>query len=509
MKLKRIAKYFLLSLFLIIVIAAIWAQYGLVQLYGGHTQVVDYKQFDIPNKAVCIKNINVLSADGTRFLPRQTVCIDKGVIVSIDSISTQPVGFEIINGEGKYLIPGLIDSHVHLFKSPNDLLLYVANGVTHIREMIGEPDHLTWREEIKNGRLGPEMYVASPRFASFGFWQGLFMVWSQGYTNVTNAQEATEKVLKYHKEGYDGIKIYSQLNKESYIAISKVADSLGMDIIGHIPSKIRFSDVWNNKQKEIAHFEEIMNGLNREFDYFGNDDQEAFFKFIDEKSDSIAQHLIKNNIAVTSVLWGWDVLYEQHNELESILKKVKLEYENPGIIEGHALTPEGGLGWLPGVNANRHPANMTEEQTRGRNKWWSVYAAANKHVGQNLAKRGVKILAGTDCNLSLKVPGFAFHDELKSLNAMGMTPAQVLQSATTIPAEWLRSKAGKIEKGYKANLVILDKNPLEDISNTKAINTVILNGKILNRNTLDKILESVKNANNASRKKDISQFLQK
>ncbi len=150
---------------------------------------------------------------------------------------------------------------------------------------------------------------------------------------------------------------------------------------------------------------------------------------------------------------------------------------------------------------------MTEEQKAGRKKYWTTYTAACSRVGKNLATRGVKILAGTDANLSVKVPGFSFHEELKSLNAIGMTPVHVLKAATSIPADWLKSKAGRIEKGYKANLVLLDKNPLEDISNTQTIHTVIVNGRVLDRALLDEMLAAVKSANDASRKKDISKFV--
>ncbi len=123
-------------------------------------------------------------------------------------------------------------------------------------------------------------------------------------------------------------------------------------------------------------------------------------------------------------------------------------------------------------------------------------------------KRDVRIFAGTDANLSIKVPGFSLHDELISLNEMvGMSPAEVLRSVTLHPSEWLGNNAGAIKEGGKANLVVLDKNPLEKIGNTKSINAVVLNGRFLDRAFLDNLLQQVKAANNASRSVDIAAFV--
>ncbi len=508
MRKRKIIKYSLLLFSAVLIFLIIYSNHGLKTLYGGNTKEVEVKNLATPRQPIIINNISVLSKDGNSFLEKHTVTIKDGIIIKVDSIPSILDDAIIINGEGKYLIPGLIDSHVHLFKSPNDLLLYVANGITHIREMIGEQEHLRWKEEIMNGRIGPSIYVASPRFGSFSFIQGWFMSYTQGFENTTNAADAKKKVIEYYKMGYDGIKIYSHLNKECYKSISEISDSLGMDMIGHIPFNVEFSDLWKSNQREVTHFEEIMNALNREFGHFRND-KEAFLNFIDEKSDSIAQALIKKNIAITSTLWGMESLYRQKTDLETILNEVELEYANPGIIEGHLLTPQGGLGWLPDVNRVRFPNGLTEEESIGRGDYWKIYIEACQRVGKNLSKRGVKILVGTDANLSIKVPGFSLHDELKALHKIGMSNSDVLRAATLTPAEWLGIKSGKIEKNYTANLVILEKNPLNNIENTRSINQVILNGRILDREFLDNILQLVKQANNSSRKKDITNLISK
>lgn len=125
---------------------------------------------------------------------------------------------------------------------------------------------------------------------------------------------------------------------------------------------------------------------------------------------------------------------------------------------------------------------------------------------KNLAEQGVKIVAGTDANLPPTVPGFSLHQELQSMQEAGLSAAEVLQSATAVPAAWMKANSGTITVNKTANLVLLNKNPLLDIQNSKSIEAVFLKGKLLYRNTLDQMLEAVKRANNNSRKKDISAF---
>ncbi|WP_299437131.1 amidohydrolase family protein [uncultured Aquimarina sp.] len=510
---KKWLKYTAIFLFLLISISLIWITREGKRMYGGLTEQVDYKQFKPQEGSFAIKNINVLSPDGDSIISKQTVLIEKGLITAIDSTLNLSSKTKVIDGSGKYLIPGLIDTHVHLFQSPNDLLLYVANGVTEIRELIGEKNHLKWRKQIEDGRIGPKMFVASPRLGSFESMEGWFMSWSQGYLNIKNAKEARKTVKRLYDEGYNGIKIYSQLTKESYLAIIETANSLGMPVFGHIPWSLELNDVWTNGQSGIAHFEELMNALSREFSsnrnigsFYGNEDD--FLKFAEERCEDLANNLIQNDIAITSTLWLTESFAKQPFDIHQVLKDVELEYENPGISEWVNYVPQG-LGWLPEVNRYKLPENQTADERKRSKKYWETYAKGCQILARNLAKRGVTIMTGTDANLPPAVPGFSLHDELQSLHRSGMSTAQVLKSATRIPAERLKSNSGKISPGYIANLIMLEKNPLENIANTKTINTVINKGQVFDRSLLDSILASVKDANNSSRKINIDTFLTK
>lgn len=514
---KKFATYSFIIFVIILIAASIkFHQVGLL-IYGGLTEQVDYQQFRPATDPIVIKNVNVLSTNSEHFIGNKAVLIENGHIQILDSLSSHIGEVAVIDGTGKYLIPGLIDAHVHLFKSPNDLLLYIANGITEIRELIGSTDHLVWKEQIENGRIGPKMFVATPRLGTFDTIEGWFMSQTQGYMNIKNAADGVQKVKELHAAGYDGVKIYSQLNKESYLSVLKTAQSLDMPVFGHIPWNLALEDVWQNGQSGIAHFEEVMNALQREFGrlqghqgHFGGfrEHEAAFLEFVHQRSADLADNLIKNNISVTSTLWLTQSFGRQKTELDQVLTEVELDYQNPGISEWVSYIP-GGLGWLPAVNRFKFERALTPEEIASRMTYWDAYSKACEILAANLSARGVKIMAGTDANLPPTVPGFSLHDELKSLNKAGMSPAQVLQAATSTPAEWLESNTGTIETGRVANLVLLDKNPLEDIANTTAINMVIAKGQVFDRDLLDQMLVAVKEANDASRTVDISQYRSK
>lgn len=504
--LKYLGLFFLVST---VVMGIIMHRNG-IRMYGGLTEQVDHKKF-IPKQSVTIiKNVNILSAKGDSLISNQSILIDKGIITSIDSVLKVPSGALVIDGSGKYLIPGLIDTHIHLFKSPNDLLLYLANGVTEIRELIGEEDHLEWRDEIINGRIGPKLHVYSPRLGSFGGMEGWFMEYSQGYKNIATAEEAKKMVNEFYEQGYDGIKIYSQVTKEVYDAVNETASALKMPVIGHIPWSVELDDIWSSNQNNIVHFEELMNALSREFNpdrvlggFFGN--EEEFLKFVEQRSSKLAKKLIENDITLSSTLWLNESFARQPFEIEEVLKGVQLAYENPGITEGLSYIPQA-IGWLPDVNRYKLPDGITPEKREEYKTFWSAYAKACQIIAKACIQNKVKIMAGTDANLPPVVPGFSLHDELISLRNAGMSNLEALKSATSVPAVYLKSNTGKIDIGFEANLVLLNKNPLENIANTKSINAVINKGQVFDRALLDELLKAVKKANENSRKVDISQF---
>jgi len=200
---------------------------------------------------------------------------------------------------------------------------------------------------------------------------------------------------------------------------------------------------------------------------------------------------------------------DQFRDLEATLRSVPIEYANPGLVEG---TIDAGfdagykVGWLPGYNQFEPASDASEESLKEDDIYWEARETAHHILLKAMTLRGVNFVAGTDSGGNLVVPGFSMHDELRSLNRGGMSPAQTLASATINPAELMNSNAGIIEAGRRADLLILNENPLINIENTRTIDTVIANGRVHRRDQLDAMLAAVKDANERSRKVNIDQY---
>ena len=508
MKFQIIKKWFLRFILLTLVtsiFSLLWIDYEMTKMYGGHTKIVDHTQFNFPQQHIALKNVNVLSSDGKRMLADHTIIIKNGKIISLGIDVEISQGIKIIDTQGKYLIPGLVDSHVHLWESPNDLLLYIANGVTQISELNGSDEHLLWKEEIKQGRIGPNMFVASSRLNSNSFINSIFSKWFAKITSIYSEGDAKSVVQEFVEKGYDAIKIYTLLSNDNFQAVNDAAKNSGIQILGHIPIGIGFDRFWHSNLKDLAHIEELVKELDREFGGYSSSKAGDFLNHVNERSEEIAEKLVKNNISVVSTLWLMESFAIQKADLNSKLNEVELAYANPGITEGTVLTSRA-LGWLEEVNTYRLSGEYTSKQLKSNRIYWDTYAEANKILLRAMILKGVKVMAGTDANVPVAVPGFSMHDELKSLNNAGLTPAQALKTATITPGERMKIKSGKISIGYNADLVLLNNNPLNNIAHTKSIDSVIINGRLINRKNLDKILAAVKQANDKSRKADISAY---
>ncbi|MCL1035949.1 amidohydrolase family protein [Shewanella submarina] len=489
---------------LTLVVLFIYSAHGdIKKLYGADTQLVDSSQFMPTDGPLLIRNVSILSPNGEQMLPATDVLIEDGKIAAIGDDIVAPKKLFEVDGAGKFLIPGLVDSHAHVMHSENDLLLYLANGVTHIRELAGSEKHLALRDEIGAGRLGPRMYVASPQLDTDGFWLGLYRDFTRFSRNVYDPETAREVVWELDRKGYDAIKLYD-LNVETYRAINAEAGIAGIPTLGHLPVDMDLDELSSTGQQEIAHIEELVKLLLRDFGSVRQQGTDAFRDFAAERSDRIAKDLAGNQIAVHSVLWFMESIERQFDDLENLLGEVRLEYANPGIVEGNQYA---GFGWLPERNRFRRDDADSVEENELLMDFWQARKDAHHLLLKAMIANGVVLLAATDSNADLVVPGFSLHDELQSLNQAGMSIPEVLKSATSHPADLMNSNAGYIEEGKRADLVLLNKNPLVQMGNTRSIEAVIVNGRYLQRKQLDAMLQSVKEANNRSREMDIGHYL--
>jgi len=430
-------------------------------------------------------NVNVIPMDSERILEEQTVVVEDGKIVQIGSSEeTSPPGDAlIIDGKDHFLIPGLSDMHVHLLGSENDLLLYLANGVTTIRDQSdGPPEYLDWRDAMNAGtKTGPNMWVWSPSIRELeGFDAFSSMVPDAGMVDINNPGQAEKLIAKFADQGYDGIKVKFVDSVDIYKAILKSADKYGIKVDGHIPE-----DLWFGENKEIFKCED------REacWDEFISMDIEAVahieeaLRSADRTTDKgilqAAQDIVKDGMWVTTTTFLLRSVEEQISNLESLLTKPEIDYLNPAHFR---------MGWLPEENtfSQLDPSYFSER-----------YVTPHEKMLIALNEAGALLMSGTDTPLPIMVPGFALHGELAAMVDIGLSPYDALRTSTYNPAKYLGGldEFGTIEVGKRADLVLLQANPLEDITNTQKIEGVMVRGKWFSRADLDTMLEEVAKAN--------------
>jgi hypothetical protein len=391
-----------------------------------------------------ISSVSVIPMSKDTVLTHQFVLIESGRIKRIssyqDSINTPPSTF-LIDGSGKYLMPGLTDLHVHL-NDDNNLLLMIANGVTTARNMTGHPFHLQLREKIENREiLGPTLYTASPILESAD------KLWSNsiGLKNIT---EARDTVIALKKKGYDFIKIYHTLTPDLYRRILQVGDSINIQIVGHIPVQVELSETLSLSQYSIEHIDiDQMKVISTNIS-------------LEKKAEMIG----------ASGKWVCPTLIVHENiQKHPDDPNLQLDYE-------HYVDKDTRTFWRQAL-------------TNGESEF-----ELQKKLAKVMFDSGAKLLTGTDCLNSYVLAGFSLHEELQELVSAGLPEFEVLKGSTVSAAEFLKRKQdiGTIEVGKIADLILLEGNPLENILNTKRINGVMVKGKWFTADELDTMLADIR-----------------
>ncbi len=431
-------------------------------------------------EAIVIRNVYVIPMTlNNKIINNATVIIEKNRIKTING--DIPQNAHIINGEGKWLIPGLIDMHVHIptdgqfnatyptkvaaiFISTQDVMTpFVANGVTTVLDLNSQPGHFGQRNEILRGD------VVGPRMAFAAMING-----GNGSGRIANTPtDGRQSVRMAKAEGYEFIKVYSQLNEETYLAIIDEAARAGMKVAGHIPN------VFKGKIEKafVPHFSMVAHA-------------EEFFKQTEndsiQKPEQLARLAKENASWVIPTLSIINAAAQQSRSLDTLKASPFLQYVHP-LLQSK---------WLTANNYNKSATPKSVARLEEMIKF-------NVRLLNALKKEGVPIVAGTDAGASGVIWGFSLHDELELLVHAGLTPEEALAAATRISAAWLgiENQIGSIEAGKFADLILLDANPLKDIKNTRKITGVFVNGRWLNKQTIDSMLSDLANRNTAAKDK--------
>jgi imidazolonepropionase-like amidohydrolase len=392
-------------------------------------------------------------------LPDHTVVVANGRIVVIGPSNSTPVpaGARQIDGRGKFLIPGLADMHVHLeyFDEPAILGLFTANGVTTVRNMDGRPYLLDWKRRIAAGTLpGPRLYTAGPLLDGSPPVRPDNMV-------VATAAEARAAVESQIRDGYDFIKVYSALSQDAYQAIVDTARAQNIAVSGHVPRSVGLDGALGARQRSIEHLADFASAI-QAVAVPGWARRYLSMPVDPGKIATLAEQLVKAEV------WSVPTMVQPEREVlrsDEITKRLASD-------ELRYIPADGRQLWERQVRGGA--SRMDEDD-------WKLIAAGRAHrlmVVKAFQAAGVHMLAGTDTPNPFVVPGFSLHDELALLVEAGLSPAAALASATREAARYIgASDWGTIHKDAAADLLLLDANPLENITHTKRIAGVAVNGR--------------------------------
>jgi tetratricopeptide (TPR) repeat protein len=410
---------------------------------------------------------------------------------------------QVIDATGKFLIPGLWDMHVHWFYAKY-LPLFIANGVTGIRQMWGFPEHFQWREEITKGLLlGPRQVISgTPIDGPKPFYPGVI--------SVRNSDEARQAVRRVKQSGADFIEAELRLPREAYFAIAEESRKLGISFAGGVTSSVRAAEAAKAGQKSIEYLGDVSSGIlldcsNMEEDLRKEREKaEQGFSLRQSRTPSQLEALRKQQ---ELILESYDAgkaaaLFALFVENETWQCPTLTVQRSVSYMDDKNFTDDVRLKYMPkALREYWEPKNNPFISSNTAEDWAMrkrVFAKKLELV-KPMRQAGVKFIAGTDLANPYCFPGFSLHDELGLLVEAGLTPMEAVQAATYNATEFLglRDSLGTVEVHKIADLVLLEASPLEDIGNTRRIVGVVVNGKYYPKPALDKMLAKVEALANA------------
>ncbi len=401
-------------------------------------------------------NVQVVPMDAEGHISQQTVVVDDGMIVAIGPVDEVPIpdGADVVDGTDRYLMPGLAEMHAHVPRSDSPNIhryfsLYVANGVTTIRGMLGQPSHLDLRDALEAGNVfGPRLYTSGP---------------SLNGRSVNGPAEARAMVEEQHAAGYDFIKLHPGLSSTEFEAISTTANQLGMPFAGHVPVAVGVDNALKSGMATIDHLDNYLAAaLPASSPGLGG--YGGFFDVL--LADQVDEDRIRALATATAASNTWNVPTQ-------ILVEVRV---NDVPVETLSNWPE--MRYMPAETVARWAdAKAATLAERGFNaETAAIGIELRRKLLLELQRAGAGLLLGSDSPQVFSVPGFSIHRELEVLVAAGLTPYEALRSGTASVAEFFGSNGGVVAVGRDADLVLLDADPLADIVNARRVHGVMLRG---------------------------------
>lgn len=438
--------------------------------------------------ALAVTDVTVIPMTGDTVIPGATVVVRDGRIAEVGRGVRAPAGARVIDGRGKYLIPGLADMHTHLYSddaapdsvAPDELGVMVANGVTVARLMIGTPEHLTLRREVAAGRvLGPQLWVASPHFTGDS---------STNARVVTTPEAARAAVGEVVDAGYDFIKLTVNLPPPVYDAIVDEAARRGIRVTGHVDTRVGVPRALAARQ-QIEHLDGYFEAVVADsapiqasvsnYDVYKLANWESLDHIDDAKIARIAGATARSGVPFTPTLTIFNTAFGL-GETDAAIRS------RP---DWHMITPPVRQLYLGAREKYwKNPKSLAVRTEARRRR----YVEVRNRLTKAIVDSGGTVLAGSDTPEWLMAYGWTLHRELESLVRAGLTPYQALAAATRNPAGFLGATGewGAIQPGARADLVLIAGDPLDDIRNTGRIEAVSVGGRWLDRAELDRMIRT-------------------
>jgi imidazolonepropionase-like amidohydrolase len=432
----------------------------------------------LADAVVAFVDVSVVPMDRERVMRNQTVIVRAGRITAMGSRNSVrvPKGALRIDGRGNYLMPGLADMHVHLeyFDREAQLLLFLANGVTTVRNMDGRPNILIWKQRIAAGTLiGPTIFTAGPILEGKPPFRDDNRV-------VESAAQAEAAVEEQKKAGYDFIKVYHTLSRDSYEAIIAAAKRQGLAVVGHVPRAVGLDGALAARQRSIEHLDGYLNAIEADDSPFRN-------------------------------RWTWLKLYFAVKiDDDKIIKAVQTTRQSgvwnvPTLVVRQKVAPAETVNlWLNRAEMRYLPPETVDFWRQSSSRVTQRMApedferlAEGERVRRKLVRAlrdaGAGLLLGSDTPNPFVIPGFSVHEELQNLVDSGLTPYQALSAGTRDAAEFLgvAAEIGTVAIGKRADLILVEGNPLESVANLSRRTGVMTRGHWYSAADLQKQLDAL------------------
>ncbi len=425
------------------------------------------------DKDIFIQNVTLVPMDSERIITSQDLVIRAGKILhyALTGVLKPGKNVLIIDGTGKYLMPGLGEMHAHvppvedLEPMKEVLTLFALNGITTIRGMLGHPQHIVLRNKIQSGEIiGPRFITSGPSFSG---------------NSVKSPAEGEAMVEAQKKAGYDFLKLHPGLTPATFGAISKKANELNIPFSGHVSYTVGVWRAIDAGYATIDHMDGFIESMVPGIENITESDAGSFGMFIGYQADmnkapALLKALKEKNIWVVPTQCLAEKWFSPEAP-EILAQAPELKYINP----------ETRAKWIQSKkNIQQNPRYNAAEIMK--------FIEVRRKLILACQQSGVKILLGSDAPQVFDVPGFSTHDELAYYVVAGLTPYEALRTGTVNVGEFLKIKdLGTIKDGAPADLILISSNPLKSINATRNIEGVIMNGKWIEHKTITEALKKL------------------